>query len=55
MLVGYLLLRSGDWLSSLRGYQAHRRREELKRQFEAYYAEMRRKIEEERKKGPTIH
>ena len=38
-------------------YKAHREPapEELKRQFEAYYGEMRRKIDEDAKKGPTIH
>jgi membrane associated rhomboid family serine protease len=55
MQVGYLLLRGKDWLSRLRNYQAHRRREELKRQFEVYYGELRKKIDEEQKKGPTIH
>jgi len=55
MLVGYVLLRGRDWLGRLKGRQAHRRREELKRQFEVYYSELRRKIDDEQKKGPTIH
>jgi membrane associated rhomboid family serine protease len=54
MAIGYILLRGKGWISRLRGRQADRRREELKRQFEAYYAELRRKIDDE-KKGPTIH
>jgi Zn-dependent protease with chaperone function len=31
-----------------------RRHEQLKRQFEVYYGDVRRKIDEDKKKGPTI-
>ena len=55
MLVGYVWLRGKDWVARMQGRQADRRGEELRRQFEAYYAELRRKLEEEKKKGPTIH
>ncbi len=55
MLVGLAMLKSGDWLSRLKVYQADRRRKELRRQFEVYYAELRRKMEDDNKKGPSIH
>ncbi len=55
MLVGYILLRWRSWIERFHFYQARRKREELKRQFEVYYGELRRKIDEENKKGPTIH
>jgi membrane associated rhomboid family serine protease len=54
MLVGWIALRGRGWLAWLQDYRARRRRAALKRQFEVYYGEVRRKIEEE-KKGPTIH
>ncbi len=53
ILVGLVFLKGRDWILRFQLYQTHRRREELKRQFETYYAEMRRKIEDEKK--PTIH
>jgi membrane associated rhomboid family serine protease len=55
MLVGFLYLKGGEWAHSLNAYQDRRRRAELKRQFEVYYGELRRKIDEENDKGPTIH
>lgn len=55
MLVGLMFLKGKDWLGWYLIYQQKRRREDLKRQFEVYYGEVRRKIEEEKKKGPTIH
>jgi membrane associated rhomboid family serine protease len=55
MLVGLVFLKGKPWLYRLRTYQEQRRREALKRQFEVYYGEVRRKIEEEKDKGPTIH
>jgi len=55
MLVGYLYLKSKDYLSQYHVYHEQRRRAALKRQFEIYYPELRRKIEDENKKGPTIH
>ena len=54
LLVGYVYLKGGNWLLRFQSYQTHRRRAELKRQFEVYYGELRNKIEEEKKK-PTIH
>jgi membrane associated rhomboid family serine protease len=55
MLVGYVFLRSKDWLGRYQVRQEQRKREELKKQFEVYYGELRRKIEDEKKRGPTIH
>jgi membrane associated rhomboid family serine protease len=54
ILVGYVFLRGRKWIERLQIYQANRRRQELKRQFEVYYGEVRQKIENEKKK-PTIH
>jgi membrane associated rhomboid family serine protease len=53
ILVGYVFLKGNDWFHRYEGFQSHRRREELKRQFEVYYSELRHKIEDEKK--PTIH
>ena len=55
MLVGYLFLKGKDWWNKYRLYHAQWRREQLKRQFEVYYGDVRQKIEEDKKKGPTIH
>src|SRR6266516_6284965 len=55
MLVGLVFLKGRPWLDRLRLFQEQRKREALKRQFEVYYGEVRRKIEEEKDKGPTIH
>ena len=55
MLVGYVFLKGKDWIGNYRLYDERRKREELKRQFEVYYGEMRRKMDQEKKKGPTIH
>jgi membrane associated rhomboid family serine protease len=55
MLVGLVYLKWKDWFVFFHRRQEKRRREELKRQFEQYYAEMRRKLEHEDKGGPTIH
>jgi membrane associated rhomboid family serine protease len=54
LLVGYVFLRGRGWLERLQFYQSNRRRAELKKQFEVYYGELRRKIEDD-KKNPTIH
>jgi len=54
MLVGYVMLRGRDWLGRYLAHRENQRREKLKRQFEVYYGEVRRKVEE-KKKGPTIH
>jgi membrane associated rhomboid family serine protease len=55
MLVGFIFLKGRDWLAQYQLSQEQRKREALKRQFEVYYGDIRRKIEEEKKKGPTIH
>lgn len=55
MLAGYLYLKGEGWRGLSGTWEARRQRERLKQQFESYYSEMRRKIEEEKKKGPTIH
>jgi membrane associated rhomboid family serine protease len=54
MLVGLVVLKGKDWLVQYKIHQEQRRREELKKQFEVYYGEVRRKIDD-KKKGPTIH
>jgi len=53
ILVGLVFLKGRDWMQRFHLYKTDRRSEELKREFEAYYAEMRRKIDEGKK--PTIH
>jgi len=55
MLVGFVFLKGKDWFAQYQVYQANRKREQLKKQFEVYYGEVRRKVEEDKKKGPTIH
>lgn len=55
MAVGYLFLKGNDWNDRYRYFNEQRQREQLKRQFEVYYGDVRRKIEEDKKKGPTIH
>jgi len=56
MLIGYVYLKGRNWRLMTQEYEARRQREKLKRQFEVYYGEVRRKVEEEnKKKGPTIH
>ena len=56
MVVGYIYLKGGSWQSIYREFEARRQREKLKKQFEIYYGDVRRKIEEDKdKKGPTIH
>jgi membrane associated rhomboid family serine protease len=54
MLVGLVFLKGKDWLLQYKIHQEQRRREQLKKQFEVYYGEVRRKIDD-KKKGPTIH
>jgi len=54
LLIGYVYLKSPGWLQRFQFYQANRRRAVLKKQFEVYYGELRRKIEDDKKK-PTIH
>jgi membrane associated rhomboid family serine protease len=55
MLVGLIFLKGKDWLVWYKVYHEQRRRQELKKQFEVYYGEVRRKIDEDKKNGPTIH
>jgi membrane associated rhomboid family serine protease len=56
MVVGYLFLKGRDWGDRYRSFNEHRQREQLKKQFEVYYGDVRRKIEQDgKKKGPTIH
>jgi membrane associated rhomboid family serine protease len=55
MVVGYLLLKGRNWRDRYREFKEQRRREQLKRQFEVYYGDVRRKVDRENKKGPTIH
>jgi membrane associated rhomboid family serine protease len=55
MLVGYVMLRGRDWLGRYVTHRELQRRERLKRQFEVYYGDVRRRIEQDKKKGPTIH
>jgi membrane associated rhomboid family serine protease len=55
MVIGYLFLKGNDWSGRYRQFNEHHRREQLKRQFEVYYGDVRRKIEQDKKKGPTIH
>ena len=54
MLVGLVFLKGKDWLVQYKIHNEQRRREQLKKQFEVYYGEVRRKIDD-KKKGPTIH
>jgi membrane associated rhomboid family serine protease len=55
MAIGYLYLKGKGWRDRYRYYDEQRRREQLKRQFEVYYGDVRRKIDSDKKKGPTIH
>jgi membrane associated rhomboid family serine protease len=53
ILVGLAFLKGRDYFLRYQLSKTDQRREELKQQFEAYYTEMRQKIENEKK--PTIH
>jgi membrane associated rhomboid family serine protease len=56
MIIGLVYLKWKDWIVQYRSYRELRRRERLKKQFEVYYGEIRRKLENEDKgRGPTIH
>jgi membrane associated rhomboid family serine protease len=55
MVVGYVYLKGQDWGDKYQTFNNQRKREQLKRQFEVYYGDVRRKVEEDKKKGPTIH
>ena len=49
MVVGYIYLKGRDWRDRYREFNAQRRREQLKRQFEVYYGDVRRKVERDKK------
>lgn len=55
MVIGYLFLKGKDWYDKYHYFNEQRRRDDLKRKFEVYYGDVRRKVEEDKKKGPTIH
>jgi len=55
MVIGYVYLKGSDWGERYRRYNEQHRREQLKRQFEVYYGDVRRKVERDKEKGPTIH
>jgi membrane associated rhomboid family serine protease len=55
MVVGYLYLKGLDWGDRYRSFSDQKRHEQLKRQFEVYYGDVRRKVEQDKEKGPTIH
>jgi len=55
MVIGYLYLKGKEWVDKYRYFNEQRRHEQLKRQFEVYYGDVRRKVEQDKKKGPTIH
>ncbi len=55
MFVGYLFLKGKEWFDKYRYFSEQRQHEQLKRQFEVYYGDVRRKVEQDKKKGPTIH
>jgi membrane associated rhomboid family serine protease len=55
MVIGYVYLKGKDWVDKYRFFNEQRQRDQLKRQFEVYYGDVRRKIEQDKKKGPTIH
>jgi len=55
MVIGFLYLKGKDWVDRYHYFYEQRQHEQLKRQFEVYYGDVRRKIDDENKKGPTIH
>jgi len=55
MAVGYVVIKGKDWMDRYRFFNEQRQREQLKRQFEVYYGDVRRKIEEDKRKPPTIN
>jgi hypothetical protein len=54
MIVGYIFLKGRDWRDRYQSFNNLRRREQLKRQFEVYYGDVRRKVERDNKKD-SIH
>jgi membrane associated rhomboid family serine protease len=55
MVVGFVYLKWRDMLGKYQYLNEQRRREQLKKQFEVYYGDVRKKIEKDKKKKPTIH
>ena len=55
MVIGYVVLKGKEWWDKYRYFHEQRQREQLKRQFEVYYGDVRRKVEDDKKKPPTIH
>jgi membrane associated rhomboid family serine protease len=56
MLIGLVYLKWKDWVVRYRSHAEQKHRERLRKQFEVYYGEIRRKLEDEDKgRGPTIH
>jgi len=55
MAVGLVYLKGRDWMQLYSRRQNERRRERLKKQFEVYYGDVRRKVEKDGDGGPTIH
>jgi len=55
MVIGYVVLKGKDWMDRYRFFNEQRQREQLKRQFEIYYGDVRRKIEQDKRKPPTIN
>jgi len=55
MAVGLVYLKGRDWMQLYGRRQYERRRERLKKQFEVYYGDVRRKVEKDGDGGPTIH
>lgn len=55
MVVGFVYLKGKNWRKVYQELEARRRHDRLKKQFEVYYGDVRRKIEDDKKNGPTIH
>jgi membrane associated rhomboid family serine protease len=56
MVVGYIYLKGRYWRNRYRTFNEQRRREQLKRQFEVYYGDVRRKVERDNdNKKDSIH
>jgi len=55
MVIGYIYLKVDKWIEKYRFFYRTRQNEELRRQFEVYYGDVRRKIDFDKKKPPTVH
>jgi len=49
MIIGYIYLKGRYWRARYSEFNAQRRRDQLKRQFEVYYGDVRRKIDRDNK------